>query len=226
MKVMGYMASYRKQNRKGFTLVEMLVVMAVIAIIIGAMVKIAGHVYDNAKKDNTKNTIQLLVAALHEYENFHSQGRRNFEFPLEPYDVYYTADPALGDWNNFWSTTPVFNVASVKTDSHFTIVWDDNVNLGSMRKALANIEFLYLFLDDVPDCRKILNRIPTDVTANADNDSVVLAGGEERPLIEVNDAWGHPISYQTQGAGNFPLLRSAGKDGIFENADDIHSSEM
>ena len=45
-------------------------------------------------------------------------------------------------------------------------------------------------------------------------------------LIEVNDAWGHPISYQTQGAGNFPLLRSAGPDGIFGNADDILSSEM
>lgn len=105
-------------------------------------------------------------------------------------------------------------------------IWDDDAGSDDIWMAQSNIELLYFELEDVPDCRKILNRIPADVMANADNDSVRLAGGEERPLIEVNDAWGHPISYQTQGAGNFPLLRSAGKDGIFENADDILSSEM
>lgn len=219
----------RTAKRRGFTLVEMLVVMAVIAIIVGAMVKVAGHVYDNAKKDNTKNTIQLLVAALHEYENFHSQGRRNFAFPLEPYEI----DPAsprpvnVAGWKQFWLANYNIPANSVIQGGHMAgSIWDDVAGSDDIWMAHSNIELLYFELDDVPDCRKILNRIPTDVTANADNDSVVLAGGEERPLIEVNDAWGHPISYQTQGAGNFPLLRSAGKDAIFENADDILSSEM
>ena len=75
----------------------------------------------------------------------------------------------------------------------------------------------------------MLNRLGSDVTSNADNDWVVeTAHGApiQRPLMEVNDAWGHPLRYQWQGEGNFPLISSAGEDGVFDTADDIISSEL
>jgi type II secretory pathway pseudopilin PulG len=183
-----------------------MVVMAIIAIIIAAMVKVAGHVYENAKIRNTKNTIQLLVSAMKEYENFYSQGNPNFLFPSN------------------------YPTGSTPSDVNDSTIWDDYTELTAVQLndrllAQSNIEILYANLDDVPDCQTILNRIPSDVTANDDNDSVTI-NGQPKGLIEVNDAWGHPISYQTQGVGNFPLLRSAGPDGIFGNADDILSSEM
>ncbi len=216
----------RKHIRQAFTLVELLVVMAVMAILIGAMVKVAGHVIDNAKKQNTQNTIQLLVTAMKEYQNFNSQGRRNFEFPAEPYPIDYSGAVNVADWRNWWKEKLDVNLGDIQVGIHLGgSIWDDDAGTDEMWMAQANIELLYFELDDVPDCRKILNQIPSDVTANADNDAV-LFNGQMKALIEVNDAWGHPLSYQTQGVGNFPLLRSAGRDGIFFNADDILSSEM
>ena len=92
---------------------------------------------------------------------------------------------------------------------------------------MTTIEFIYAVLEDVPECRAILEKIPNDRVVNADNDSMSIldpSGSsvvEAKALLEVNDAWGHPLLYRTMGEGNFPELVSAGPDGLFGTGDDI-----
>jgi len=208
-----------RKRQAGFTLIEILVVVAIIMLLTAGMVKVAQNVRTRAQERVTKGTVSLLVSALGEYKNFHDRGS-GFEFPIEPADFPF-ADliPAIEACLDITITTD--------PGQHDTFTWKDDVDLVDMRWALATIEFLYCVMEDVPGCKAILEKLPVDVAVNDDNDSVIIRG-QAKPLLEVNDAWGHPLWYRCRdlGAGNFPAIVSAGPDGLFETADDIVSTEF
>ena len=81
-------------------------------------------------------------------------------------------------------------------------------------------------LNDTPPARDILKNLPNSVVANDDNDALLDNRTDTtKPLLEVNDAWGHPLWYR-RPANGFPKLISAGPDGVFQTADDIVSTEL
>ena len=209
-----------RRGRRGFTLVEVLVVMAIIAIIIAATVAVGGYVRTNAQIKNTQSTIKLLESALQEYQNYKQQG-----FPDTPGDYDYSIltlksilggtvnDPAVLHEKFTWQDIDAYSPDDQKV----------------MRYARSTIECLYYFLDEVPACRKMLSRLSEKSVTNDDQDSVTVVIAPNtltKPLLEVNDAWQHPIRYQKQGAGNFPTLTSAGPDGVFDTADDMISDDF
>jgi prepilin-type N-terminal cleavage/methylation domain-containing protein len=201
--------SKRGSFGRGFTLIELLVVIGIIMILITGMIKVAQSVQVKAKIKNTKSTISLLCAAMEEYRDVRNTGS-DFSFPNgNPADLIADLIAAL---------TAYLGGSWLEGD------------LTSHSPSSASIEFLYLCLENVSECRAMLNRLGSDVTSNADNDWVVekseYGAPIQRPLMEVNDAWGHPLRYQWQGDGNFPLISSAGEDGVFNTADDIISSEL
>ena len=110
--------------------------------------------------------------------------------------------------------------------------WEElDVSLHPMLEAaLASIEVLQLYLDDVPDSREVLNKISGSMKANAHGHVVDPVGDNDpddfKELVEISDAWKLPLRYETRGGGNFPLISSAGPDGQFDTADDILSSEL
>ena len=210
-----------KRKGSGFSLMELLVVMAIIAILTAAMVKVADYVRTEAQGKNTKATMQLLVSALQTYEGFRA-GRGDAEvFPLEP----------LG--RSFGEVEAALAASGSDPGTHDdsgSLIWDDwsDLSIDQQNKRLtarASIEVLYWYLEDLPVSRAVLAKLSGTATANDDGDSVTVED-VTKPLIEVNDAWGRPIRYERQGAGNFPALRSAGPDGLFDNSDDIVSSDL
>ncbi|MCK5269170.1 MAG: type II secretion system protein [Sedimentisphaerales bacterium] len=230
-----------RKQQAGFTLIEILVVIAIIVLLTTGMVKVAQTVRTNTQIKVTKGTISLLVSALGEYKNFHDRGS-GFEFPIEP-DVYdfFTNDspPNEGLIDALLRYVPV-DTGNSQGGEHNVFAWKDMDLLTAeqeegRRLALATIEFLYCVMEDVPGCKAILEKLPVDVAVNDDNDSIVIRG-QAKTLLEVNDAWGHPLWYTVRGErsltaeppqpGNFPAIASAGPDGLFNTADDIVSTEF
>ena len=80
-----------------------------------------------------------------------------------------------------------------------------------------NMQNLFVKLNDVPNCRKILDKIPSEKLQDDDNNGVIDT---------VYDAWSNPMEYVNTGSGNFPTIRSAGPDETFNTADDITSDTL
>ncbi len=61
---------FKKNNlRRGFTLVEILVVIVIIAILTAAIMGIGKGIMEKAKRNTTETTLQVLNSALQEYYN-------------------------------------------------------------------------------------------------------------------------------------------------------------
>ena len=77
------LATARRGQVRGFSLIELLVVMAIIALVSVGIATVGRTVYTNARVRNTKATIHLLVGALEEFEQAKSKGRyfRDNGFP-------------------------------------------------------------------------------------------------------------------------------------------------
>ena len=72
-------------GRGGSTLIEMMVAVAIIAILVTGIMAIGSHVRTNAQIKNTQSVIRALVAALEEYRNYRgTAGSLTFDFPHPP----------------------------------------------------------------------------------------------------------------------------------------------
>jgi prepilin-type N-terminal cleavage/methylation domain-containing protein len=250
-------------RRAGFSLLELLVAIGIIALLATITTVVARNVVEGMNDRNTKGTINLLVVALQEYKDTMSRGVQ-FVYPPDP---FWFADPVNGGamdkdsgipiggggsgnpsnlsyfYDSFsfrWGYDSASDMFSNMSPAIFTNVtdkhlspshdwehWDslNNVDQAMILGARASTEVLYTYLDDVPKSRAILDRIPEDAKRNDDKDSVDFGGGRKN-LVEIIDAWKTPLRYQNQGVGNFPLITSAGKDGVFDTDDDIRSDQL
>ena len=212
---------------RGFTLVELLVVVTVMTILIVGMVGVARHVQGEGRIRNTGSTIEVMVTALEEYqrERQHLASGTGGVFPRSPQDFAWEfgldpCDPVcLGNTLGTLPGDVVDKTGSISTLGQVATIEEE---------AWVSSKVLYYHLNDDPACRAILNKLPGSSMSNVgghgldrDNDS-----NPEVMLPEVVDGWGQPILYRTQRAGNFPILRSAGADATFYTADDIVSSEL
>jgi len=225
--------------RKAFTLVEVLVVMGIAAILLAVMVKVAGSVFTNTKIKNTKSTIKVLVNALEQYkeEGQASLGNR-FQFPNpNPYDIphanyaFLRIPEAL---NQHYYDSPGGPFAYGAEADHFKPNWKDGSKLSHEQQqeviyARATMEVVLLILDRTPGCKTVLNKLPGTALVNADRDYILdhtkPNNEQQQSLLEAVDAWETPLRYDYV-PNNFPILRSAGPDGVFDNADDIISNEL
>lgn len=215
-----------RQNKTGFTLVEILVVVAIIAILTAMVIGIAARINTQGKEQLTKNTIALLTAALAQFRDYGYTYSAPYNIP--PYDSLKF--PL--DCNKF----PQSDLAVALGGLGGTISGGTHDDA-----EYSGCEAMYFFLSRVPECRLTLDKIDKKLVTNLglDGGSMIIttAGGQIYPLFRVLDPWNKTLRYSYYDNGNegstsepppgspmtFPVITSAGPDKIFGTADDIVS---
>lgn len=210
------------RNKTGLTLVEILVVVAIIAILVSMVIGIASSIDTQGKQRLTESTIALLNAALGEFGDFGytyiSAPCAGLKFPL--------------DCNNF-------------PQSDLEAALGGTISGGTHDPCYSGCEAMYFFLNRVPECRLTLAKIGRNLVTNLglDGGSMIITtvGGQIYPLFRVLDPWGttlrysyyrntvedsgppssEPLPFPPSSPMTFPVITSAGPDKIFGTADDI-----
>lgn len=212
------------KHKAGVTLVEILIVVAIIAIMASVVIGIATRIDSQAKEQLAEGTIVILTAALEQFDDFGYQYKHQdylaFDFPLDCNDFLQpnleaALRDALGATN-----------ALIASGTHVP--------------NYSGSEALYFFLSRVPECRKTLERIDGSLITNKDsnrqdmNITIVFLGSTKvYPLLRIIDPWGETLRYDyyyedvfplppdPRTRRNFPVITSAGPDRKFNTADDI-----
>ena len=206
-----------KPKQSALTLIEVLVTLAVIAILITITVGVSSRINTKAKEQLTAETIELLVTAIEKYYDFWN------DFPL--IDTANTNDAVELDFDETG-----FEDSMQRGDTSITITDFPN-NVINEQKYVSS-EAMYYFLNRTPDCRKILEKINSSlITANGSNNQPMTMkvdnNGNTRDydLFQINDPWKQPLRYTYNDANDtFPLIQSAGPDkDIYTEDDNIKS---
>ncbi len=160
-------------SRSGFSIIEMLVALVVIAILVGVALAVGRQVLNTSRRELTYGEVKSLMGA-------------------EQWVVHKTA-----------GTVP-----------------------GSMYSFLVAYQQLHAYQDAGGVWRmrsNMLTRLPPSMVKT----SLVPMpnGGNMLMITQVNDAWGNAIQFLPTVFYNShaPCFVSAGQDGMFGTADDIHS---
>ncbi len=211
--------------KTGLTLIEILVVAAVIAILITIVIGIAARINTQGKEQLTKNAFALLDAALSQFGD---------------YGYNYTDPNYLGlnfppDCNSFPDTDLE---KALKAAQGVTTVQSID---GAHDANYSGCEALYFFLSRVPESRKTLDKIDKSLITNKDKyeqDITITIDSKNSPLMRVIDSWGITLRYSyyenikegpfssepAQSSPRvFPVITSAGPDKEFGTADDIRN---
>jgi hypothetical protein len=207
----------------GVTLLEMLIVLAVITVLVSMVVGIAARIDNQGKERLVKNTFALLGAALGQFKDYGYQYKaeeyRDFEFPI---DCNGLSKPDLeSELGEVLDMPGEVSITGDHNDPNFS---------GS--------EALYFFLSEVPASREALDKIDKSLITNEGSDKrpmEIQIGERKYPLRRIIDPWGKTIHYRyyenrpyetsneppEDERRNFPIITSAGPDRIFGTADDI-----
>ena len=216
------MKSYK--HKYGVTLVEMLIVLAIIALLTSMVIGIAGRISNQSKEQLTRNTFALLNAALEQFRDYeynYPPPYSDFDFPLDCNDLLESnLETALGDALGNASGPAVVTILPI--DAVFNHLPE-----------YSQSEALYFFLNRVPESRKTLGKIDSSLITNRDDDGnrmkiAIDIGGVVRvyPLLRVIDPWGETLRYSYYDGvvlRTFPVITSAGPDKNFNTPDDITS---
>lgn len=206
------MKSY--EHKAGLTLIETLIVVAVIALLVSMIIGIATRIDSQSKERLTENTFALLDAALSQFQDYgynYGDPYADFKFPLDCNDFSKgELEDALED-------------ALGATDVSIT---------GDHNDVYSGSEAMYFFLSRVPESRKTLDKIDKSLITNKDenrDDITITVDGKDYPFLRIIDPWDTTLMYDyydedapnLDEAKTFPLITSAGPDRSFSTTDDI-----
>ena len=137
-------------RRPAFTLVELLVVMAIIGILIGLLLPAVQSVREAARKISCLNNVRQIVLSAHDYQSAHQHLPPSFE--IEPGTVLTGNN---GSWSIHGRLLPYCEQANAYRMIDLDVAWDSQVGTG------------------VPTLRVPLYQCPSEV-----NDTVRIKNGE------------------------------------------------
>jgi prepilin-type N-terminal cleavage/methylation domain-containing protein len=231
--------------KSGFTLIEMLMVVAIIAILVSMVVGVAKRIDDQSKERLCRNTIALIGNALEQFRDFgyeyknspsyipaQSDFYRGLKFPLDCNGLILPGAADIGLEQTLREALyppppPILFVNILPTAGY------DPKFSGSVA--------MYFILSQVPDCRTTLDKIDKSLLTNMGTGgnpieiSIVIAGvtTARYPCTRIIDPWGTTLRYdyydehefdydlRSRGKKTFPVITSAGPDKRFDTADDI-----
>jgi prepilin-type N-terminal cleavage/methylation domain-containing protein len=229
-------------HKTGFTIVEMIIVVAIIAILTTMVIGIAARIDSQGKERLMRETFDLLDAALEEFADY------GYDYALSSYSnneerEFYDGLDFPIDCNNFSQGDLEKALVDVLGLNGGEVL----ISGGAHEDEYSGSEAMYFLLSRVPSCRATLDKIHRPdrggivkpLITNKDsqgNDLQIKVDDEVYPLLRIVDPWGRTLRYdyyenETEGRlswqrrgeskRSFPLITSAGPDGIFGNSDDI-----
>jgi type II secretory pathway pseudopilin PulG len=207
-------------HRTAITLVEMLIVVAVVAILMAMVIRMAGRIDTQAGERLAHATFGLIDTALGQF------AENRFRYDGAYRDFIFPPDCTGFDQAGFENT--VAGALGAVTAAVSGGVYDPNYSSSAGA---------YLFLSMVPQCRAPLEQIDesllTDKDAAGSSLKITVDDGRNArvyPLVRFIDPWGTSLRYSycedlldPATRRTFPILVSAGPDRLFGTADDVTS---
>ena len=205
----------------GLTLIEMVIVVAIIAILATIVIGIATRISNQSKEQLTKNTFALLNAALGQF--------RDYEYRYRHPD-YHDLDFPL-DCNGLLQSQLEITLIKALGATSVSII---PLNIHSPN--YSGSEVLYFFLRKLPTSRQTLEKIDDSLITNLGSDKQpmkIIINGRTYSLFRIIDPWGTTLHYdyyneliidpvlRNKGKKSFPTIISSGPDRIFRTNDDI-----
>lgn len=200
---------------RGFTLLEMLVVIGIIALLASLVLAVSGSVIRASEERSTKNSLELLNAATEEYERtldrrLSYQSTATLGFPIDPlptaanglrYDVLSnTATPPVGSGQTAWTAlAQPYSALSAPGLPHYST--------NPFRRTAQ----LIWALTQSPTSAAIMQKIPDSVFRGV---RPAGTGAVPTSVRHVVDAWDTPIIAIFPG-------REANSNGIVDPAANI-----
>ncbi len=224
----------------GMTLVEILVAVAIVAVLAGIVITTLTRIDSQSKEHLCQGTLEILNTALRQFRDYGYEYKIRSTATANEIDFYrsLTFPP---DCNNF-TEIDVENEITKLLDLAATA----NITPDKHEPNESGSACMYFFLSRVPQCRETLAAIDAELLKsdhNGDEDylRIIIDALNNRsyPWIYVIDPWGMPLRYdyydETEVLANtpinyghaldtirsFPLITSAGPDSLFDTSDDI-----
>jgi len=219
------------RERGGLTLIEMIVVVAVIALLASVLISTATRIQNKAKEQLTESTIAILSAALEQFADYGFRYKNSTAYFNDDEREFYFGLKYPVDCDGFGIAGIQGELAKVLDASSVIVSSGHNADY-------SGIEVMYFLLCRVPQCRKTLEQLDQSLVVT---EGTLTVDGREHPLIRVIDPWGQVLHYDyyderaidwtdaTQvdskegSKRNFPLITSAGPDKLFDSSDDINN---
>lgn len=199
-------------RRAGFTLIEVLAVILIVAILAGFLITRLGGAEDSVKTNNTRGFIAQLAAAIEEYE-----GQKG-DYPPSTFPKDLDPKPTKTNMG-----AEMLVIALYPADGSFRALElpDDrlvNTDDDDVKRSLTSFpnSTVFEFADDWGNPIVYLHRRDYDEPVD-----VVSIDGETGEVLEVKvSAQKNPVTGDAYNPKKFQLL-SAGADGKFGTGDDL-----
>ena len=207
-----------RRARKAFTLIELMVVIAILAILISIVAYGISRVINHTKVAATRVTLQNLRSMVSEFEVTTKGLTRqpghmywnNVDYlsKTTSFDIWRDADPSDNlAANNVPEPDPALAPADVQKDTNGSLVMPNNEpNQRYKSDGIANTQLVMQLLRQAPANKSLLGQLPASQlmervpdTIGDDNDPK-LSFIQQRPDPPlVLDAWGNPILFVPAG---------------------------
>lgn len=157
----------RPSVARGFTLVELLVVIGIIGLLVGITFAVGRTVVNTSKRQATEDTLRILDAAMQTY-----------------IDTKDALPPAY-----MWHRQA--NVDAATPPADYFVCIDGVAGTGGTLRPVNSIGMFMVMAGEVPEVKEILDKLPSRFVRVYDGDGA----GIEPAMPTVFDAWGNPIRF-------------------------------
>lgn len=209
-------------GQPGFTLIELVAVLAIILLLAGVLLGISKHITRRAEADLTASELEVLATALQQY--YDDTGNFPFVTDIDGNGISFTDQNGNGIFDD--EDLADYGENALETDPRLDGSVIPNGSIDGLGNAAASSAALFYFLDQNPNSRKIIEAVSETLvtTQNASGVPITFTFNSTSQTIDLPrfvDAWGTSIRYEYIDGTAFPVLTAAGPDKTFGTADDI-----